>query len=843
MRARRFRVRLVSLVSLILLVAALVLWLRTREYGDIVGFYTPAGHLQALASDRAGFLIFLSDVPFGREYRLSADAMSVPADEFNQLHDWLYDKTREKWHFAGFRLAQGKLDLTASMAPKYTALIVPYWLLAALFAVAPLGSFRRLLIRHLRRRRRQCLNCGYDLRHSAERCPECGTTIAKDSAVTRTGETSRATRPSVKTILYCLVAAGAATGTAWALRHFRHERRELMEAARASVLDRRIAELNLRGATLKQAIDQLARLTGARIAIKQKVPQPAPRAGGSSVVLAVPDYAIDEDSTSDLNLRDVRLGAVLDVLVREFSSQPGSLAHDVDRDGTICVAPVDSLDPVVRVYDIRDILAKFPVDSPFPAAAVQLVPNMLTFYTLPSINDGRLVAVEARPTQRLIELTLAQLRRMLSGKMPPAMGFERVDKPIGEVRVDKLTLAELAEAVAAQSKTSVAVDLPAFEALGISRDLRVSYRLRHATPRSALSAWLLTAGYEPPVDYSIYDNVIFVSPSYPPRDYLAVRGHDVDDLLARYTRYFDAHPTMEMSDPGPVFLRLPPTDREQAEQGLYQTIIDLVEPDSWRENGGIASIYMLSGRLITINSPQVDAEVERLLETLRRFERASVRGGEVPWAALPGESWVMTKLEQRLPEFRLDSVPLTQALEKISDIAGVDIVFNRRAFWNISITLHLRDVPLHEAMSTMLRLASQPVGLHYSVRDGFICVNTGAEEDELLTRIYDVCDLIDVEDLKTHRSADASSRPQVHNPMGQLPLPDARDVLIGTIFNGVEPESWKSNGGRASARALAGLLIITTTMEDHRQVEALLGKLRQTYGNRVRLPERAPSAR
>ncbi len=58
---------------------------------------------------------------------------------------------------------------------------VPYWWLILFTLITPCGW----LSVWLRRRRQQrpaaagcCLKCGYDLRASKERCPECGTAIA-----------------------------------------------------------------------------------------------------------------------------------------------------------------------------------------------------------------------------------------------------------------------------------------------------------------------------------------------------------------------------------------------------------------------------------------------------------------------------------------------------------------------------------------------------------------------------------------------------------------------------------------------------------------------------------------
>ena len=68
-----------------------------------------------------------------------------------------------------------------SSAFMYYGLRVPFWL--PVLVTAALPAFRAAVFagRRRRRRRRQkcglCLVCGYDLRASVDRCPECGTTI------------------------------------------------------------------------------------------------------------------------------------------------------------------------------------------------------------------------------------------------------------------------------------------------------------------------------------------------------------------------------------------------------------------------------------------------------------------------------------------------------------------------------------------------------------------------------------------------------------------------------------------------------------------------------------------
>ena len=98
------------------------------------------------------------------------DSSAEPAP-VGGLFDHLYDSGFESR--AGFVAETRLIDLGMG-GTRYTVLLAPCWSLAAAFSVAPplwlLTRFRRAR----RQRARVCPGCGYDLRASPDRCPECG---------------------------------------------------------------------------------------------------------------------------------------------------------------------------------------------------------------------------------------------------------------------------------------------------------------------------------------------------------------------------------------------------------------------------------------------------------------------------------------------------------------------------------------------------------------------------------------------------------------------------------------------------------------------------------------------
>jgi len=57
----------------------------------------------------------------------------------------------------------------------FFAVVVPYWAISGILALSPVWRSLRWCRARRRRRRGLCAACGYDLRASPDRCPECGT--------------------------------------------------------------------------------------------------------------------------------------------------------------------------------------------------------------------------------------------------------------------------------------------------------------------------------------------------------------------------------------------------------------------------------------------------------------------------------------------------------------------------------------------------------------------------------------------------------------------------------------------------------------------------------------------
>jgi hypothetical protein len=144
---RRLFALLVSL-SLALLVISCVLWVRSyRHFEDEWNFRTPGTHYWvgsyqgSLDMARNGVVNGFVGNPVKRS--MDTFAFDVTDIEYRNGSD--------------------------------VELEIPYWVLATMTLIPPLIWMARWRRRTRRAAGKVCENCGYDLRATPERCPECGT--------------------------------------------------------------------------------------------------------------------------------------------------------------------------------------------------------------------------------------------------------------------------------------------------------------------------------------------------------------------------------------------------------------------------------------------------------------------------------------------------------------------------------------------------------------------------------------------------------------------------------------------------------------------------------------------
>jgi hypothetical protein len=179
---------LVSLVSLVLCAATVVLWVRSYR----VGYYSDSHGYQVVAGratdEHYWFLSASGGLVYTRSNGWSDDPVAVGLNTANRGTRGRSFGTPEPDRFRtaalggrrtvlGFHYGEDRAERAGDL--KLTGvsrtIVVPYWSLCAGFAVvSPLPWLAGAAGRRRRRAANRCPACGYDLRATPGRCPECG---------------------------------------------------------------------------------------------------------------------------------------------------------------------------------------------------------------------------------------------------------------------------------------------------------------------------------------------------------------------------------------------------------------------------------------------------------------------------------------------------------------------------------------------------------------------------------------------------------------------------------------------------------------------------------------------
>jgi len=162
-----------------LLAAVAALWVRSYFRVDWLTHAQP-GRQSSITSRHGQFVIdTMGDAhvalwPGLRGWSYEAQPIDDNDDELFVYHPAIAGRAS---HFLGFAYADiGSIGLPTR---RITMLVIPYWSLVLLLSIVPATALLRARRRRWKQRNRRCLGCGYDLRASTERCPECGRAIGE----------------------------------------------------------------------------------------------------------------------------------------------------------------------------------------------------------------------------------------------------------------------------------------------------------------------------------------------------------------------------------------------------------------------------------------------------------------------------------------------------------------------------------------------------------------------------------------------------------------------------------------------------------------------------------------
>ena len=168
-RVKRWLFNVAAACSLALCLAALALWVRTCFAQDLV-------HAWMSDTSRSDHRLVAARAALGRvvavQVRLDA-TKSTPMRATGWTHQVFRPDNVPPPNRFDFTLVQWRVDRSYGGAMYIVGVrLVP---LAAVSAVLPLLWLHRALQRRRRPMEGHCPTCGYDLRASPDRCPECGT--------------------------------------------------------------------------------------------------------------------------------------------------------------------------------------------------------------------------------------------------------------------------------------------------------------------------------------------------------------------------------------------------------------------------------------------------------------------------------------------------------------------------------------------------------------------------------------------------------------------------------------------------------------------------------------------
>jgi hypothetical protein len=169
---------LLTAVSLVLCAATAAIWVQSFWFQD--GYGRHWGYTIFAVGSTRGCIHLNLNCRFPRVEELEQSGWRWGWDRWAIPTGYPIYERKYRWQFWQFGIDHRELNYAPPTPPDIIwRAMVPYWFLCLMFILFPLAR----VVKSMRRREPDqslCSHCGYDLRATPNRCPECGTVPQAD---------------------------------------------------------------------------------------------------------------------------------------------------------------------------------------------------------------------------------------------------------------------------------------------------------------------------------------------------------------------------------------------------------------------------------------------------------------------------------------------------------------------------------------------------------------------------------------------------------------------------------------------------------------------------------------
>ncbi|MFT3684468.1 MAG: hypothetical protein QM783_05985 [Phycisphaerales bacterium] len=209
---------------------------------------------------------------------------------------------------------------------------------------------------------------------------------------------------------------------------------------------------------------------------------------------------------------------------------------------------------------------------------------------------------------------------------------------------------------------------------------------------------------------------------------------------------------------------------------------------------------------------------------------------------------------------KFERAPLVSVLAYVGHSTGVAVDTDWKSLEQIgvdqttAVSMDLGEQPAKIVLEKLLRQVSKDRfnKADSAINNGIVTVGSADTiRQQTVTVTYPITDMLlfapdytDVPSLDLESKVGPKAMKKVADPFknDRKSVPDKKErirQIISVIEQGVDPESWKENGGDiGSVTELNGLLVITNTAHNHKEITGLLSKLREIRQTQISVESR-----